>query len=168
MNKAIVAAVIMSTAAVGGCATQTGPQAINDFPRFQALELGKTTKQQVYKAFGQPHEVVRSDRTDQTLWRYFQVTARINPTSLIPYVGLVTGGKDIDFTKADFAFEPDGTLETTNRERGAKYLNQWVEMANAMTPSSRSASVEIEMKAQGLQFDKRAARKAAKWVDAIH
>ena len=169
MNKAIVAAAILSAAAVGGCcATQTGTQAINDFPRFQALELGKSTKQQVYKAFGQPHEVVRSARTDQTLWPYFQVTVRINPTSLVPYVGLVTGSKDIDFTKADFAFEPDGTLETTDRERGAKYLNQWVEMANALTPGSRSASVEIEMKAQGLHFDKKAARKAAKWVNAIH
>jgi len=167
MTKAIVVAAILTATAVSGCATQTGPQTINDFPRFQALELGKTTKQQVYDAFGQPQDVVRSEQNGQTLWRYFQVTARINASSLIPYVGLVTGGKDMDFTKADFAFASDGRLLTTTREQGAKYLNQWVEMANALAPNSLAASVEIEMKAQRLHFDDKAARKAAKWANAI-
>lgn len=87
MTKAIVVAAIMTTTAVSGGATQTGPQTINDFPRFQALELGKTTKQQVYEAFGQPQDVISSEQTGQTFWRYFQVTTRINTSSLIPYVG---------------------------------------------------------------------------------
>lgn len=45
MNKAIVIAVLLASAALGGCATHAGPQAINETDRLESLETGRTTKQ---------------------------------------------------------------------------------------------------------------------------
>lgn len=167
MNKAIVIAALLAFAALGGCATHAGPQAIKEVGRLQSLEIGRTTKQQVFQSFGQPHVVVVADPMGGTLWRYFQVDARTNPSGLILYVGLLTGGKDLTFTRADFHFDRDGRLGKIERRAGAKYRNQWVGLVDALVANPYAASVEAEMRAAGLAFDKDGARRAAAWADAV-
>ncbi|MDR7230297.1 hypothetical protein J2X45_001378 [Caulobacter sp. BE264] len=167
MNNVLVIAVLLASAMLSGCATHAGPQAVNEVSRFQRLEPGHTTKQQVFESFGQPHMAVIADPTGETLWRYFQVNARTNPSGLIPYVGLAIGGKDLTFTQADFHFDCDGKLSKIERLAGAKYRNQWVGLADAVVPNPYAASVEVEMRASGLVFDKVAARRAAAWADAV-
>lgn len=167
MNKITVAAMLVAASMLSGCATNVGTQAVNDFGRFQALENGKTTKQQVYQSFGQPHVVTKIDQTGETLWRYLQVTSRMNPTTFIPFVGLATGGNDLNYTLADFYFDREDKLEKTQREQRAKYVNQWVGIGDAMTPSRQVAAVEAEMNKYGLAFDKKTARLAASWADAV-
>jgi hypothetical protein len=166
MKIAIAAGLVLAGSALSACTTTTGPKALNDPGAFQAFEANPTTKREVYAAFGQPHEVTRG-APDQTVWRYVQVTARTNPSGFIPYVGLVIGGKDLSVTKAEFVFDRDDRLKTNRRQQQAQYLNQWVQLAEALTPSARAADVATEMKAYGLAFDRKAARKAASWADAL-
>ena len=91
----------------------------------------------------------------------------MNPTTFIPFVGLATGGNDLNYTLADFYFDREDKLEKTQREQRAKYVNQWVGIGDAMTPSGQVAAVEAEMNKYGLAFDKKTARLAASWADAV-
>lgn len=166
MKIAIAVGLVLAGSALSACTTTTGPKALNELGVFEALEARPTTKREVYAAFGQPHEVTRAG-PGQTVWRYVMVTARTNPSGFIPYVGLVTGGKDLSVTKAQFVFDHDDRLKTSRRQQQVQYLNQWVQLADALTPSARAADVSAEMKAYGLAFDRKAARKAASWVDAL-
>ncbi len=58
-------------------------------------------------------------------------------------------------------------MSKIERLAGAKYRNQWVGLADAVVPTPYAASVEVEMRASGLVFDKVAARRAAAWADAV-
>jgi hypothetical protein len=167
MKIAIAVGLVLAGSALSACTTTTGPKALNDPGAFQAFEVHPPTKREVHAAFGQPHEVTRSG-PDRTVWLYVQITARTNPSGFIPYVGLVTGGKDLSVTKAEFVFDRDDRLTTSRRLQQEKYLNQWVQLADTLTPRARSADVATEMKAYGLAFDRKAARKAASWADAVN
>lgn len=167
MKVAIIAALTLAGAALAGCTTTTGPGALNAPGAIQALEPGKATKLHVYRALGQPHAVIQVASTGATVWRYLHVTARTNPSGLIPYVGLVTGGKDLSINKADFVFGRDDRLERIEHQQRTQYLNQWVHLGEVLTPSRHLDSVGAEMRAYELAFDRKAARKAASWVDIV-
>lgn len=165
--KKLATAAALSIALIGvsACATNGGTQTVNDFGRYQQLQNGQTTKKQVFAIFGQPHTITYLAANGESIWRYFQVTSRINPTTYIPFVGLATGGNDMDITRADFYFDAQDKLLKSQREQRAKYVNQWVGIGDAFTPSGQVAAVETEMKKYDLPFDKKEARQAAGWAD---
>lgn len=166
MKKFWFAAAIVAVAfTTSACATNVGTQTVNDFGRYQQLQNGQTTKLQVHEIFGQPHTVNYVSTTGESIWQYYQVTSRMNPTTFIPFVGLATGGNDLNITRADFFFDANNTLLRTQREQRSKYVNQWVGMADAFTRTGQVAAVEAEMQKYGLSFDKREAQVAAGWAD---
>lgn len=166
MKKMILtAAIAVAALSTAACATNVGTQTVNDFGRYQQLQNGQTTKQGVYELFGQPHTVNYVETTGESIWQYYQVTSRMNPTTLIPFVGLATGGNDLDITRADFFFDARDTLLRTQREQRSKYVNQWVGMADAMTRTGQVGIVETEMQKYGLPFDRKEAQIAAGWAD---
>ena len=157
-----IAAAALSTAA---CATNAGTQTVNDFGRFQQLKNGETTKAQVHEIFGQPHTVAYIPQTGESVWQYYQVTSRMNPTTFVPFLGLATGGNDLDITRADFFFDSHDLLLRTQREQRSKYVNQWIGMGDAFTRSGQVDAVANEMSKYGLSFDRREAQAAASWAD---
>ncbi|MDZ4363122.1 hypothetical protein [Brevundimonas sp.] len=159
------ALIIAATLSLGACATNVGTQSINDFARYQQVEPGVTDKKQLYGVFGQPHRVTYISETGESNWRYYQVTSRMNPTTFIPFVGMVTGGNDLDITRADFYFDSNSVLIRSQREQRSRYVNQWLGMADSMTPDGSVNRVEIEMQLLGLPFDRREAQIAAGWAD---
>lgn len=165
MKHVIIAACAVLTLALGGCATNVGTQTINDFSKFSDVQQGQTTKPQLFEVFGQPHRVTYIAETGESSWRYYQVTSRMNPSTFIPFVGMVTGGNDLDITRADFYFDPAGVLLRSQREQRSKYVNQWLGMADAMTTDGSVAKVEAEMDKYDLTFDRREAQIAAGWAD---
>ena len=90
----------------------------------------------------------------------------MNPTTFIPFVGLVTGGNDLDITQADFYFGRDEVLIRSQREQRSRYQNQWLGMGDAMTRSGQVQKVKSEMERLGLPFDAREASLVAGWADA--
>lgn len=167
MKIAIAVGLTLAGAVLAGCATPTGPNALTEPGGLRALEMGNATKLQVYQALGQPHAVIPAGPTGGSVWRYVQVTARTNPSSFIPYVGLVTGGKDLSINTASFIFGRDDRLEGTERHQRTKYLNQWVRLGQVLTPSNDAVAVGAEMKAYGLAFDAKAARRGASWAEVV-
>jgi hypothetical protein len=160
-----IAIIALAAIMLAGCATNVGTQTINDFARFQGLQVGQTTKVQLFNAFGQPHRVTTIPETNESLWQYYQVTSRMNPSTFIPFVGMATGGNDLNITRADFYFDANGVFLRSQREQRSKYVNQWLGMADALTRDGSVAEVEREMTALGLPFDLREAQIAAGWAD---
>ncbi|MNQ92071.1 hypothetical protein D3C85_1074790 [compost metagenome] len=166
MRKFIIVAVIAAAAiTTSACATNVGTQTVNDFGRYQQLKNGETSKRGVHDIFGQPHTVNYVPATGETIWQYYQVTSRMNPTTFIPFLGLATGGNDLDITRADFFFDSKDVLLRTQREQRSKYVNQWVGLGDAMTPSGQVQAVETEMQKYDLPFDRKEAQIAAGWAD---
>lgn len=166
MRKFIIAAAIAAAAiTTSACATNVGTQSVNDFGRYQQLQNGQTTKVQVHEIFGQPHTVNYVAATGESIWQYYQVTSRMNPTTFIPFVGLATGGNDLDITRADFFFDANDRLLRTQREQRSKYVNQWVGLGDALTRSGQVPAVEAEMQKYSLPFDKKEAQLVAGWAD---
>lgn len=161
----IVAAIAAAAITTSACATNVGTQSVNDFGRYQQLQNGQTTKVQVHEIFGQPHTVNYVAATGESIWQYYQVTSRMNPTTFIPFVGLATGGNDLDITRADFFFDAKDTLLRSQREQRSKYVNQWVGMGDAMTRSGQVPAVEAEMQKYSLPFDRKEAQLVAGWAD---
>lgn len=164
MLRTAIVAVALSFGLVG-CATNVGTQSINDFGRYQQIQPGQTTKKQLHAVFGQPHVIQKIDPTSESIWSYYQVVSRMNPTTFIPFVGLATGGNDLDITRADFYFDRNEVLLKSQREQRSKYVNQWIGMADAMTRSGQVETVKAEMDRLGLPFDKKEAQIAAGWAD---
>lgn len=151
---------------VGACATNAGSQSVNDFARYQQIQNGQTTKVQVGTIFGQPAGIRQIPETGESIWSYFQVTSRMNPTTFIPFVGMVTGGNDLDITQADFYFDRNEVLIRSQREQRSRYQNQWLGLGDAMTRSGQVDVVRAEMERLGLPFDAREAAQVASWADA--
>lgn len=165
MKVVNMVAVLAACAALGACATNVGNPSVNDFGLYQQLENGQTTKRGVFDLFGQPHTVNYVEQTGESVWQYYQVASRTNPTTYIPFLGLATGGTDLDITRADFFFDPQDVLIRSSRSERSRYQNQWLGMADAMTPSGQVAAVEAEMKKLELPFDRQEAQIAAGWAD---
>lgn len=161
----IVAAVVAAAIGTTACATNVGTQTINDFGRYQQIENGQTSKKELYAVFGQPHVIQTIPANNESVWAYYQVVSRMNPTTFIPFVGLATGGNDLDITRADFYFDADEVLLKSQREQRSKYVNQWIGLADAVTPTGQVEKVRAEMDRLGLPFDKKEAQIAASWAD---
>ncbi|MFT6461000.1 MAG: hypothetical protein ACJA0Y_000494 [Maricaulis maris] len=160
-----VLTVIVCALALAGCASNMGTQTVNDFSRFMQLEGGVTTKADVYELFGQPHLVNQIEESGETIWTYYSIRETMNATTYIPYLGLVTGGSDVDSTRADFFFDSGDTYIRSDREESSRYKNMWLGMGDAFTPSGQVEVVRLEMERLGLPFDERQAREYAAAAD---
>jgi len=163
MTRVLLVALMLC--AISACTTTHGTQAVNDFGRWQQMHAGVTTKPQTFELFGQPHEVRYDEASTESTWTYYHITDRMNPSTLIPIVGLVTNGSDVDVTRAEFFFDANGIFLRSRREENSRYVNSYVGIADALTPSGRVAAVEREMQLLGLPFDRRVAQDTAAWAD---
>ena len=158
---------VISLAALGltACAQNLGTQAVNDFGRFTALEAGETTVLDVHRSFGQPHAVAVIDETGERMWSYASLRARTNASTYIPFVGLVTGGSDVDATVATFYFDANDQYLRAERNEQSRYKNMWLMMGDTMTRSGEAERVCAEMDRLGLQCDEQAALQNAANID---
>ncbi|HYD87143.1 MAG TPA: hypothetical protein VEA80_06700 [Vitreimonas sp.] len=158
-------AAVIAAVAMTACTTTHGSQAVHDFGRWQQLQPGVTTKQELHAIFGQPHEVRYAADGGESAWTYYHVVNRTNASTFVPFVGLVTNGSDLDITRAEFVFAADGRFARSTREQDSRYVNSYAGIGDALTPTGQVAAVEREMQTLGLPFDRRAARDAAAWAD---
>ena len=161
MKKTAFAGLAVAATLLSGCATNIGTQSVNDFGRFVELRKGETTKADVYRSFGQPHEVYKIDEANESVWRYYNFKMKTNFSTYIPYVGLVTGGNDVNSTKVDFFFDEQNKLLKSERSEKAYYQNMWVGMAKAVDRTGQVDKVRAEMNVLGLPFDEKTAKQNA-------
>ena len=161
-NAALVA---VSALGLTGCAQNLGTQAVNDFGRFTALEAGETTVMDIHRSFGQPHAVAVIDETGERMWSYASLRARTNASTYIPFVGMVTGGSDVDATVATFYFDASDRYLRAERNEQSRYKNMWLMMGDSMTRSGESDRVCAEIARLDLECDEQAAVQNAANID---
>jgi hypothetical protein len=143
------------------CATY-GNKTLDDPRKYLNLREGISTKQDVYRIFGQPHDVDYSDDHSRSMWTYFKVESSPNAWSYVPYVGMIAGGTNEDTTKAYFFFDLDQRLTRTQTNKKSDSENSWVGIGRVMSQGKRddrAEHVSAEMAKIGKPFDKKAAHK---------
>ena len=155
--KNLVLLVIISSTV--GCATNIGNKNISDFGRYMNLEKNVSTKQDVFKEFGQPHDV-NYIANEESIWTYYYTKMQMSGATLIPFIGLVAGGSNSDTTISDFYFDSNNKYSKISSSNSAKYVNQWVGIAKGvkeLATDTKHERVEEEMKKLDLPFDKKIA-----------
>lgn len=147
-----------------GCVTM-GNRKLDDVNNYLQLKEQQSTKADVYRIFGQPHDVRQLD-SDDTAWIYYKVHTRPSAWTYVPYVGLFAGGSARETTFAYFAFDQAGTLQIIQTKSGSDYENMWAGLGRGLTRASdktQAERVQGEMVAIGKPFDP----KVAKSVEAL-
>ncbi len=157
-----VIAIAAVAAFLGACATTAGNDQVNDFARYQALQPGETTKAQVFDAFGQPYDVTY-EADSSSKWTYYMTTLRMNPMTVIPFVGLVAGGSDVDARISNFWFDPAGAYLRNESRTKSAYMNMWAGMATIANANDEAKRAKSEMNKLGLPFDE----KKANWMSGM-
>jgi hypothetical protein len=142
-----------------GCATNVGNRNISDFGRYMNLEKNVSTKKDVFKEFGQPHDV-NYIPNDESIWTYYYSKMTMSGATFVPFIGLVAGGSNTDTTISDFYFNVDGKYSKLSSSNSAKYVNQWVGIAKGvkeLATDKKHVRVEKEMQKLELPFDKKTA-----------
>lgn len=152
---AMVAGVLCS------CATY-GNKTVDDPSKYLNIREGKSTKQDVYGVFGQPHDVEYSQDRARSVWTYFKVESSPNGWSYVPYVGILAGGTNSDTTKAYFFFDADERFMRTQSTKKSDSENSWAGMARVAGQGNRddrAARVSQEMAKIGKPFDQKLAHR---------
>ena len=146
MNYKLLFAAILPVALFSSCAVNQGNTSIQDFGRFAELERGKSTKRDVYKGFGQPHDVSYASQNSQ--WTFYNTQSTTSAASFIPFVGLVAGGLNNQITTADFFFNKKDVLQRYSTSQRTKFVNSFVGVAQgvgSLASNKQSNRVKAEM-----------------------
>lgn len=84
-------ALILTTTVLCSCVTY-GNKTLDDPRKYLNIREGDSTKQDVYRVFGQPQDVDYSEDRTRSMWTYFKVETSPNAWSYVPYIGIIAGG----------------------------------------------------------------------------
>ena len=90
MNATInrIIAILLCGIILSGCAANIGNVKTEDFGSYLQLEKGKSTKQDVFRIFGQPYDVIQLEGSNGTIWEYVYVKATTSGATFVPFIGL--------------------------------------------------------------------------------
>lgn len=126
-----------------------GTESIQDIASYLELQKGQSTKRDIYRIFGQPHDVDRGN------WIYYKADQTLSPWTLTPIFGLAFGGYDVRLTTAHFFFE-DQVFSKLKTELRNSYVNQYGGMLQYLPSEAHDGRVErvkAEMTSLNLAFD---------------
>src|SRR5215470_15861776 len=118
MRNIRVLAMLVWVVVLSGCAITAGSSRVNDIGRYLSLQKGESTKRDVYGVFGQPYDVQDGSST----WVYYSVKFTTNVPTLIPFVGLIAGGSDVDTTAAKIQFNSNERVSGIETGTESSYL----------------------------------------------
>jgi outer membrane protein assembly factor BamE (lipoprotein component of BamABCDE complex) len=98
-------------ALLAGCAT-SGNEKLKDHTQSsisQRITEGKTTKNEVTAALGQPAAVSFTDGGNE-IWTYKHARATPQAQNFIPFVGLISSGADVKTKELVLMFNKDGVV----------------------------------------------------------
>jgi len=109
-NTAVIAALTCSILA--GCASQGVQQLKDETPATVSSKItkGKSTKNDVRAAFGDPTETSFTDSGNE-LWRYRYTHSTAKGINFVPVVNLLTSGADVDKKELVVFFDAEGVVK---------------------------------------------------------
>ncbi len=161
MNIRTIICALAIITALPGCATY-GNKSLDDPAKYLNVREGKSTKQDIYGVFGQPHDVQEAIDHARSVWTSFKVESTPNGWSYVPYVGLLAGGTNSDTTKAYFFFDAQQRLIRRESNKKSDSENSWAGMARMASQGDRddrAQRVSVEMAKLGKPFDKKLAHR---------
>ncbi|RQS65139.1 outer membrane protein assembly factor BamE [Burkholderia sp. Bp8963] len=111
-NTLATLAIVLAVGALVGCAS-TGNTQLKETTREsldQKLVQGKTTKQEVRDAFGDPSAVGYTDG-GREVWTYVYAHSTPTVASYVPIVSLFSHGADVNKKQLVLMFDTDGILQ---------------------------------------------------------
>lgn len=143
---------------MSSCTLHYGNKELLDQSKNESLVPGKSTKEDVYRTFGQP-SVVKSDKDSGSLWRYWYRPAKSNMVGMVPVMGLnlVAGGKNGNVTTRDYHFNSDHLLIFKEERNKELYTHNAADLGRLLreyviTDESQK-EVKKEMEGMGHTFD---------------
>lgn len=153
---------VLLLSVLAGCVT-VGSNKLDDVNNFLKLKEQQSTKIDVYRIFGQPHDV-RTPGAGDTVWVYYEVYSRPSAWTFIPYVGLAAGGSVQKKTFAYFDFSKSGVLQKMITSSDKGYENMWPGLGHALSnihDKSPAQRVREEMQEIGKPFDESLAKRVS-------
>lgn len=169
-NKLKKASVLVAIIALSGLLTgcmSMGTQALKDHTNLADFRVGTSTKQDVYRKFGQPHDVITF--LGRNGWRY--ISAETNPEPGMFVLGVIfwplmlAGQDQYDVTQADFYFDDDGKL-IDSVMRKAQISKGITSITDSLSEKQTQAleRIKAEMQRIGSPFDEAAAKKSLAYL----
>ncbi len=149
---------ILFVLALSSCTLHYGNKELVNQSKSDSLIVGKSTKEDVYKTFGQP-SIVKHESTSDLMWRYWYRPAKSNMVGMIPVMGLnlVAGGKNGNVTTRDYYFNSHNMLVRKDEKNQDLYTHNAADLGRLLreyviTDESQKA-VKKEMEGMGHTFD---------------
>lgn len=157
---------IVVSAVLTGCSSM-GTQTLKENANFADFRVGTSTKQDVYRKFTQPHDVVTF--LGRNGWRYISADSSPEPGMFVLGVifwPLIFAGQDqYDVTQADFYFDDEGKL-IDSVVRKAQFSKGITSVSDSLSERQQQAidRVKSEMLRLGLPFDEKAAKQSLAYL----
>lgn len=158
MRKIAVAAIALTCVAMlAGCASrQFGDVRVNNEQILREIQTEQLTKKAVWIKLGQPHRVTYSESNpEQSIWRYFDLSAKRSGVDWIPVIGLFAGGENVRVTENVIYFEGDRTCKA-EKNRYELFKNDWAAIFQYKYTDEldeKSLRVKEEMEKLNIPFD---------------
>lgn len=161
-----IAATVLVVVALTGCMSM-GTQTLKEHANFADFRVGTSTKQDVYRKFNQPHDVVTF--LGRNGWRYISADTSPEPGMFVLGVifwPLIFAGQDqYDVTQADFYFDDDGKL-IDSVVRKAQISKGITAVSEGLSDKQQQVidRVKAEMLRLGVPFDEKAAKQSLAYL----
>ena len=152
--------------ALSGCMSM-GTQSLKDHTNMAEFRVGASTKQDVHRKFGQPHDVITF--LGRNGWRYISADTSPEPGMFVLGVifwPLIFAGQDqYEVTQADFYFDDDGKL-IDSVMRKAQISKGLTSLTDSLSERQQQAieRIKSEMLRLGAVFDEKAAKQSLAYL----
>lgn len=105
--------IILASIALFGCASTAGNDRIKDHSQdtiSQSIVVGKSTKSDVRKEFGEPTAITLNDSGSEN-WTYTFARATPKAINFVPIIGLFARGADVSTKKVVILFDASGIAQ---------------------------------------------------------
>jgi outer membrane protein assembly factor BamE (lipoprotein component of BamABCDE complex) len=162
-------ALVVSVAAqlfLTGCMSM-GTQSLKDHTSMAEFRVGSSTKHDVHRKFGQPHDVISF--LGRNGWRYISADTSPEPgmfvLGVIFWPLLFAGQDQYEVTQADFYFDDDGKL-IDSVVRKAQISKGITAVTDSLSERQQQAieRIKSEMLRLGATFDEKAAKQSLAYL----
>lgn len=165
-RKAFVAGV--ASIALAGCGT-LGFGAKEEIVEFAPIEAGKTTIEDIYAQFGQPHSVGKDRNGNGTVWRYYNVNRRINGINIRANraaIGRIAPTEIVNVEMTAYFFHADDTLWDIFDQKAPNSLLMTEASRDFQSRNGEVQEIRTEMSRLSVPFDQEEADQYA-WIEDV-
>lgn len=122
MEKSLITLILCtSLITLSACVTTSGQNVLKDQTETslqQQIIVGKTTKADIQRIFGEPENIASDDGEGHSHWLYQYSAAKTKAQTYIPIAGALIGGGDYQTKVLQIYFDKRGTVAKYTLDQG--------------------------------------------------